>query len=197
MLRKNVPVPPSISGPALCILNSLLTETYTRLYNMFLHLCSFYYVWPFTFRPAVFFLEWKNQALAVLVPILPANPAKRANPSFFTMSYGITSVILADCVHRGYCLECRRGPSRHPLSSAAAEGGKALICTIGKAYTAWPRRGCSTRIFWQFQLLVYSKCTQNTATGRGHYTSRLMLSLCVHCSRLRPKQTLVSLLLAR
>ncbi len=28
ILTKNVPVPSSISGPALCILNSLLTETY-------------------------------------------------------------------------------------------------------------------------------------------------------------------------
>jgi hypothetical protein len=40
----------------------------------------------------------------------------------------------------------------------------------------------------------YNKCAQNTATGRGHYSSRLILSLCVQSSRLRPNQTLLHVL---
>ncbi len=59
-----------------------------------------------------------------------------------------------------------------------------------KVCTAWPRRCCSAASFLQFRLLVYSKCTQNTVIGRGQYSSRLVLSLCVHHRRLRPYQTL-------
>ncbi len=93
-----------------------------------------------------------------------------------------SSVILAECVHRGWCLECRSRLAACTMHIAqlnwSGEGGSMLdLYCDGKAYTACPRRGCSASIFWHFKLLVYSKSTQNTATVRGHYTCN-DVSLC-------------------
>jgi hypothetical protein len=44
-----------------------------------------------------------------------------------------------------------------------------------------PRWGCLAASFWQFQQLVYRKCTQNTVTDRGQNSNRLMLSSQIHC----------------
>ncbi len=54
------------------------------------------------------------------------------------------------------------GADRHPAQLSCSKGGGGR----------------------RFQLRLYSKCKQHTATGSGHYSSRLILSLCVHYSRL-------------
>jgi hypothetical protein len=67
------------------------------------------------------------------------------------------------------------------LPGLASAGGEALLgyCD-GNVCAALSLRGCSAASFWQFQLLVYSKCTQNTVTGRDQYSNSLIPSLCVN-----------------
>jgi hypothetical protein len=50
-------------------------------------------------------------------------------------------------------------------------GGGINLHSDGKVSSAGPNRDCSAASFEHFGLLVYSKCTQNTATGRSQVDS--------------------------
>jgi hypothetical protein len=120
----------------------------------------------------ILFKSFLSRELAVSVPTEPANPAKRANPSFLTPP---VSPFGNSCDLSGLSPQRLKsksaGADRHPVRLSCIGGGGGgrrldLYCD-GKAYTSCPSRSCSAAIFWQFQLLVCSKCTQNIATGRG------------------------------
>jgi hypothetical protein len=105
------------------------------------------------------------------------------------MPYGIS------CDLSGLCSQrlASRVPARMGIlpGLAAAEGRLDLYCD-GRSIPVDLVGVSQLLLFVNSSFWIICKCTQITATGRGHYSSRLMLSLCVHFSRLRPNQTLVN-----
>ncbi len=127
--------------------------------------------------------EKANQSWLFQSQIEPANPAKRANLSYFTVPCGISCDLSGLYPQRLMSRVSVRPGIQSSL--AAALGGRRLDFYLMERPIP-PDLSC--KFFHQFQLLVSSKCPQNTASGSGHYSSILMLSLCVHYSRLRPTQ---------
>jgi hypothetical protein len=86
------------------------------------------------------------------------------------MPYGISCDLSGLCSQRLMSRESGQTGILPSLTEAGGGGGGMLnLYCDDKVYILPDLVGVAQLLFlWQFQLLVYSKSTQNTATGRGH-----------------------------
>ncbi len=121
--------------------------------------------------------------------VQPANTAKPAKPSNFIVPNGISCELSQLCPQRLMARVMERTGILPSLSGTESGWRRRDLFCDGKV--------CNAGVIQLAVLAIPSAgrqelCAQNSATCRGHYSNRLMPSLCVHHSRLRPNQTAAS-----